>query len=241
MLARRHLTVMRPETYAARVLSVETDALIGYWPLWDGGATAVNMSGAGKDGTHTAVAMGNAGIGDGRTSGLYDGSTSYTNIYSAGLAAAFNGAEGSLLIWGKVSGVGVWTDGTIRALIGILAQVTDYVIMRFQGNGTILGGIVAGDTSKTAIFTSPTDALWHRFAISWSVLGNALKLYLDGVQQGATVTGLGTWSPASWLTNSSCIGANSTAPGQPFSGTLAHCALWSKALTADQIAYLSKA
>ena len=66
---------------------------IAYWPLSEAsGTTIVDASGNARNGAYTAVTLGQAGIGDGRTSASFDGSTSFGDLYSASLAGAFNGA-----------------------------------------------------------------------------------------------------------------------------------------------------
>jgi hypothetical protein len=379
------------DEYSSRILGTEASSLVGYWPLWDAGTAAVNVQGAGRAGTHTAVAMSNAGIGDGRTSGLYDGSTSYTNIYTAEMAGTelitnggfetaggggadiwgtweestgtgaiadegalvhggshaakltagaswwdtfiktpplvvvagatyqltfwtrgdgtspgrygiwnsssaswiaanistgvagttytqvsvpftapagciavriylyppnvnggiayfddvsvkavnpFNGAEGTLLIWAKVSAAGVWTDGAARGMVYLVVDANNKIFLaKNSTDNQIIVDYKAGGTDELATFAA-TSLNFMAVAATWSQSGDSVKWYLNGAQ-AASATSIGTWAgtPAATTT---VIGAGTTVPANVWSGSLAHCALWSKALSADQIAYLSK-
>ena len=227
--------------YFKKVLSVEPASFIGYWPLWEGSGTkAEDISGKARHGTHVGVTLGQPGIGDGRTSSLYDGSLDYTNIYSPALAAAFNGAEGTLLIWAKVANAGVWTDGTLRVLVDLQGGTDRIYIDRTATNNQLEFKYDAGATETIITDTSLAATTgWFCLALSWSKSGDAVKAYISGAQVGTTQTGLGTWTQV--LNTSFCIiGAYNVAPNYVWSGTLAHDALWSKALTATQIAYLSR-
>src|SRR3990170_6915704 len=105
-------------------------ALIGYWPLDEaaGASTVTDYSGQSNNGTPSNVTFGQAGIGDGRTSALFvPASSSYVNVYSAGLNTDFNGAEGTLAIWAKVSAAGVWTDAAFKRFVFLRADDNNYV------------------------------------------------------------------------------------------------------------------
>ena len=46
------------------------------------------------------------------SSGSFDGDSDMVNIYSSNLASDLDGDEGSFSAWLKVSGAGIWTDGS---------------------------------------------------------------------------------------------------------------------------------
>lgn len=224
-----------------RIVNTEPANLIGYWPLDEtSGTVARDYSGRGNNGAHSGVTLGQPGIGDGCTSPLYDGSTSYTNIYSTALAAAFNGAEGTLLIWAKVANAGVWADNAnVYRIATLTADANNYVDIQHYTTGVLYWESAAGATAKSVSLASLSTLGWMCIGITGSVSADQLIAYYNGAQTGSTQTGLGTWVGA--LAAGGCLlGTANTGPAYQWSGSLAHCALWSKALTPAQIAYIGK-
>lgn len=234
----------RRRCYEDKITGTEPANLIGYWPLGEPvGNAARNLSQySGLNGAHTATAVGEF-LADARGMGkcsVYDGTNSFTNIYSAKLASSFNGAEGTLLIWAKVASAGVWTDGGERLPAIISVDGDNRIFLEKYATENVLSVTYsAGATTKTVSDSSLSGSLaWFCLATTWSKSADAMKLYINGAQVGSTQTSLGTWagSPSACL-----VGAYSVTPQLPWSGSHSHCALWSKALTPGQIAYLSNA
>lgn len=191
------------------------------------------------DGTHVGVTLGQPGIGDGRTCPFYDGATDYTNIYSAALAAAFNGAEGTALIWAKVADAGVWTDGVARRLVNLEVNGSNYMILHKPSNNTLQAIYRAGAVSKSVSVGSLGARLgFISLGMTVSAAADEARVFIDGAQTGSTQTGLGAWAGTlfSWAT---VIGAANATPTLGWHGWLGHAALWSKALTPAQVAALS--
>lgn len=224
--------------YARRVLSVAADALIAYWPLSEpSGAAAIDQTGR-YHGAYTGVDLNYPGVGDGGSAPFFDGINDFCNIYSAALATAFNGAEGAVSIWMKVSGAGVWTDATLRRLMGLRVDANNQVnLSRSATSNTLLCQYLAGATSKTVSIGSQSSTDWLHLAMTWSKSADQMKVYFQGVQTGATQTGLGTWAGTFNSTRAN-IGADSTVPATVWSGNLAHAAIWTRALSAGEIAEL---
>ena len=123
--------------YYKKVLSLAGSSINGYWPMWEGsGSVSEDISSQGNTGAYTGVELGQAGIGDGRSCPLFDGTNDFNNVYSAGLDADFSNAEGTLAICGKVSAAGVWTDAAIRNLFSLAADGANFIEMR-KGGPTI--------------------------------------------------------------------------------------------------------
>ena len=101
-------------SYVSRVLGFGP---IAYWPLYESsGTTAACLVNAAQNGTYSAdVSLWppGPGIGDGNTAPEFDGATEWVNIDTAALVAAFNGAEGSFLIWARVFNVGGTSSGCV--------------------------------------------------------------------------------------------------------------------------------
>jgi hypothetical protein len=233
------LLLRRRRSYAQKVLALAPASLVAYLPLWaPSGSVAADQSGHGYNGAHTAVTLGQPGIGDGRTAAFYDGSTSFTNWYSAGLAGAFTGPAGTLSAWAKVSAAGVWTDGVLRFVAILGADANNYVrLLKNTTSNSFVASYTAGATLKQVAFTASPTVFFH-VAITWDKAADQVKIYYNGVQQGATATALGVWA-GSLAATTSVIGAASTAPLTVWNGSIAHVVLWSTALSAAQITQLA--
>lgn len=225
--------------YANRVKNTATANLIAYWPLWEAsGTTASDYSGNSRTGTYSNVTLGATGIGDGNTAASF--SSSYVNVYGAGLVGAFSGAEGTVMAWLNVANVGVWSDGITREFVTLMADSSNRVLCYRNGgaNGSLAAFLNAGGTLKSGGVTGLSTTSWFHMALTYSKSGDALKFYYNGTQQGATATGLGIWA-GSLASNTTVVGALSTAASNPWSGSIAHVAVWNTPLLAAQIAALA--
>lgn len=214
---------------------------IAYWPMAESsGSVALDATGNARNGAYTGVTLGNAGIGDGRTAASFNGSTSFNNIYSVSLAGAFNGQECTMAAWFQVSGAGVWTDATARRIFRLRSDGSNYIeLYKSNTNNLLEVDYIAGGTVKAVTSTALGGSVaWIHIAVTITKAGDALKFYLNGIQSGATQTGLGTYVNALAATLC-CIGAASTAPITVWSGLLAHAALWSTPLSAAQVLSLA--
>lgn len=211
---------------------------IAYWPQAEpSGTTIGDESGNGRSGTYVGVTLGQPGIGDGRTAAGYAGATSYGNIYSASLSNAI-AFDGACAAWIKMSAVGIWTDGVIRRalriqdtagtnIIGILKISNNTLRVEYTANGSVSNRDIGGQTTTG----------WLHIAATWSDTGNTLELFLNGVSRGTSASS-GTWN-GTLDSSKSVIGAQNTGAGNPWSGFIAHLALWNRALSAAEIASLA--
>lgn len=231
--------------YSRKVLSYNP---IAYWPLWETSGSAawdlvVNLRAPdplSRDGTYVGVTLGEPGIGDGNTSVLLDGNNDYINIFSAGLAAAFNGAAGTAAIWARVFDLATWSDGTIRKALLLRADVNNRIFLHkvdvpandwrheYRAGGVIEGQNTGGLTS--------TD--WIHYAVTWDKVADEVRSFIAGTQSGPTADTLGVWAGA--LSNvRTLIGANSMVPANVWHGWLAHGMLLDYALAPAGIADLA--
>lgn len=231
--------------YTQIVQQVAPANLLAYWIMGEAsGTTALDSSGNGRMGAYTGVTLGNAGIGDGRTSAGFDGATSFNNIFSASLAAAFNGSEGTVTSWARVSGSAVWTSGVAHRIVVFQVDANNQVqLRRGSTNNTLQWVYNAGGTTESVTLGSLSTLNWMFLAWTWSASADQCKAYYkDDVtpfaQVGVTQTGLGIWAgtPAATTTQ---IGSLNTTPAQVWNGTLAHAAVWNTPLTSAQIATLA--
>jgi hypothetical protein len=160
-------------------------------------------------------------------------------VFGSSLAAAFNGQEGTFALWLRVSGAGVWTDGVARRVVTLSSATEVVYIRRETVNNRIGFTYLAGGVTKTVpVDTLGGSLLWNHVAVTWSKAADQMKVYINGVQSGATQTGLGTWITTLAATTT-VIGAGNTTPSSVWSGNLAHAAVWSTPLSAGQIATLA--
>jgi len=222
--------------YTQKVIAL---APIAYWPLADlSGSTAVDESGNGRNGTYSNVTLGQPGIGDGRTGASFNGTTSYVDVSAA--RTAFNGNEGTLAGWIRITSVGVWTDATFREFVRFLADGSNIVLIdKSSTNNGVRFSRTGGGTNKVATDTSLAGTLgWFHVAMTWSKSADQQIHYINGVQVGATLTGLGTFSGTPAVTTS-CLGNASTTTANVHSGNLGQWALWATPLSAAQILALA--
>lgn len=204
------------------------------------GTVSTDYSPQKNDGAYTGVSLGYRGIGDGRTCPLFDGANDLNNIYSAALNTDFNGLEGTIAVWAKVSAAGVWADATLRVIMRLRVDASNEVQIRKTATANQLSWLyVAGGTTDSVASTALGAATdWLHLALTWSDSEDSLKAYANGVQVGLTQTTLGDWTGV--LSSTTChIGAASTTPTNVWDGYLAHAALWTTPLTAAQVAALA--
>lgn len=229
--------------YKSRIISLLGSSIVSYWPMNEmSGTAARDLSALGNNGTYDTVSLANTASpgGIGGFAPLFDGSDSVVDVYSAGLNTAFDPTKVTLAIWAKVSAAGVWTDSTVRYLVQIGADANNAVrIYKAGANNTLYVDYKAGGTAKTGGAGSHSPTGWTHYGITADVAGDAVKAYINGVQVGSTLTGLGTWSGA--LSSSLCvIGASATNSNNPYSGWLSHPLLLNKVATSDEMLKLAQ-
>lgn len=215
------------------------DALgpIAHWPLAESsGSIAADSSGNGRNGTYTNVALGAAGIGDGRTAATFvPASSPRVAVHSASLASAFNGAAGTLMIWAQVRAASVWGDGAARYMAQILADSSNQIYMRKNAGANSMQFVYVAGGVTEAVIATYSGVGWTHFAITWDKVANEVKAYTNGAQTLTTQGTLGTWAGTPVALNT-VLGAISTAGSSAWDGTLAHAAVFDRALTLAQIA-----
>lgn len=201
------------------------------------GATVTDSSGNGRNGTYVgSPTLGAAGIGDGGTAVTLNGSTQYGNVFSAGLAAAINGSEGTLACWFKVAAAGVWTDGASRQLVEIGNGTTNRLVLFKSNTANLLTAFYrAGSVTKSVNIGSSSTA-WVHLAMTWSAAADQMIAYINGVQSGATQTALGVWGA---VPTTALLGAFTAAPSNVWNGSLAHVVAYPTPLSAANILNLA--
>ena len=222
------------ESYSDRVLSYSP---IAYWQLNEtSGAAAVCSVNAAQNGTYTGVTLASSTGPDGQPVPLWDGANDYCAIRTDALAAAKNYDEGTMMIWGKMSGVGVWTDSTSRIMIQLQdanIAANNLVMKRTTDNGTLQISRLGDSTDKVRSTSGLSTTGWFHLAMTWTIAGDALISYYNGAA-GDAIAGNQAASNQTVIGSRTYIGAISTS-GQIWSGYLAHAAIWTSILTPTQI------
>jgi hypothetical protein len=233
-------TVAPPTSYSVTVM--ETPGLLGYWRLVDtGGTTAADASGRGMHGTYSG------GFTLGGPTAMADGT---------GGSVALNGSDGQVALPADVVGV---VDGEITVTAWVRTTDADapVVSMRRSGFGNPvldfhLGNNGVGNVGTgrptvllrddggggTVAFTSPTavnSGQWVFLAYTRTT-AKLNTIYVDGV---AVVTGTDTVNTITTdlvrIGREPVWGAGGTAN---LAGDVQDVAIWSRALTATEIATL---
>ena len=236
------LDEVRRKRYSQKVLTIQSADLIGYWQMAEpSGGVAVDSSPQGNDGAYSGVTLGQPGIGDGKTSTLFDGSTSINNIYSAGLNTDFDGTELTAMIWVKMRAASVWLDGKGRDLFHVGVDITDdyFVFRKTSNNNELQLRREGNNVSQLITKTSVSSLEWFHLAITISETDDEFIGYFTGVREGSILNSLGAYSGVLGSDDAN-IGDSVLAGIEPHDGVLAHAALWSAALSENKIARLSK-
>ncbi len=209
---------------------------IAYWPMGERfGSTAYDATQNHFNGGITGATLGEPGIGDGLTSMFFDAVNDRIDIYSAALAAAFNGSEGTLMTWLKVNDVGIWTDSTARTAVVLARIAGDQVaLQRNTTNNEFQWWYSAGGT-----FENYEDNLWGgnvgwlNSTVSWSKTADEAISYANGVAINTQNT-LGNFVGP--IAAGRCfIGAGDAFNFNPWHGWLAHAALFDRPLTPAEV------
>jgi hypothetical protein len=228
--------------YYQRVFEIVGTPIV-YFPLWEAsGVVAEDASGNSRDGAYPSDVSGwpvVTGIGDGNTAPAFDGTNDYVDVYSAGLGGAFDGAEGTVSIWARISDPNVWTDGVARYAFRLYADGANQIDIRKQTtNNTLRWRYEAGGTAELVELAALTTTTWMHLAIIWSSSQDKVRAFYNGTQTSTDQTGLGTWA-GSLDSNVSIVGAGSKTPNNAWAGLLAHFLVLDYAATPSQIEALA--
>ena len=203
------------------------------------GATAEDSSVNNHDGAYVNVTLAGYVGPDGANAPLFDPDVGniYVDAYSAGFANAFDGAELTIMIWLRVTDASVWTD-VARTAVFFRADSSNYIELTLRGDGpNLMVRRVGSGTSSQIITGAQSGVGWRCLQVTISETADEMKLFINGVQEGATATGLGAWvgPPASTV---STLGARNQIGTQEWAGGLALEGVWNAALSDSKIASL---
>ena len=229
------------ESYSDRVKNTQNASLVGHWRINEPSGTVIdNYEGtAARDGTLAGVTLAQTGIGDGETSGSWDATDDTIDIYSSSLNTAWAQGQSTVMIWTKVSGSGVWTDGAVRYMWRLFVDGSNQIYLRRSSTNNAINAFCnAGGTGGFASVTGLSITDWMCWIMTVDEAADVMTIYLDGVSQN-TVAVTGTWA-GNLGSNNTLIGAvRLSTVADVWDGFAAHCAVWTTVLSSSEITDLS--
>jgi hypothetical protein len=218
----------RRRRYWQKAQGIDPANIVAHWAINDkAGSVAEDISPQGNDGVHTAVSLAQPGIGDGWTSGLYDGSTSVTALHSAGFEADLDLNEISIALFGKMSGAGVWTDGSEDRIFNMDGAAGNFYLMRKSSANNQLDVLrkANGQATQTRSISSFSPSGFFHFGFTASRNDDEFKLYIAGAQSGSTLTSLPLFS-GPLNVGGTVLGAGNTGAALAWNGYIQHVIIW---------------
>ena len=229
--------------HADKVLSLRRESLVLALLLDEsGGTVAYNAEGTlDRNGAYVNAVPGAQIFLDGSPAPVLDGTGDYINLYSASLNAALSAVsygEVTINLFQIVSAAADWTDGINHRALEIAADGSNTFRFTKSANNQYQIQYTAGGTAD-AIAVTHSSIDWTCMGMVVSKSGDTMKAFVNGVQQGATQTGIGTWAGA--LASTSCVlGAANTSAVVPWKGSFKYLTIHSIAFTNDEMAYMGK-
>jgi hypothetical protein len=227
--------------YYQQVQNTFGSSLIAYWTLGDtSGSVAYDSSGNGRNAIYSNATLDQPGKGDGKASVLYNGTTSFTNIYTTSFKNAFSGSVGTIgPFWFRTSASSVWIDGSIRYFFNMYAGGSDQIYIQKSNSASQINVIYkAGGTNFGRAITGIITTNWQSIAFTWDKTANEARTYFNGIQYGDTQKSLTTWG-GTMTTWGTAVGAFRTdAVSNVWNGYIQHFPIGNRALNPTEIAYL---
>ena len=164
---------------------------IGLYHLEDAGAAVVDSSSQGNNGTQTGMVTqvsAGAAFGFGMES-----NASTDRIEFDAISGDFDPLEGTVEMFFAASEVADWNDSADHWLVQLRADGNNvFEIAKGVSNNLIFRYRAAGTASQVTAATLD-DVVRHHYKLTWNKAADEVRAFIDGVQTGATQSGLGVW------------------------------------------------
>lgn len=193
------------DSFNSGITDARVRTVLGYTPIQylrmlerPGTLTALDSSGNSRNGLYSAanpniMLAQNAGPYGGQVPQFSPANTSWIDAYSASFGAAANGAEGAAFIIVKADPT-MWGDGIQHWFWIMRASATYYLaLQKWSTNDQVRLRRFTVSTDISTGFSISTP-LWFCIGMDWSDSAGETKLYINGIQQGATATITVPWS-----------------------------------------------
>lgn len=209
-------------------------SIVEIWPFDESSGTVANGVVNGYDGSYTGVDLANDfSRVPGAMAPYFDGASDYVSLWSPQVQAGFNGALGTAgaLIRPTAGGL---VDGIQRHALYFAVNTTNYVsLFRSTINNRVDWRYTASGGVKS-IATTSVFAGWRHFSLTWSSAADEVKAYSNGVQSGATGTGMGAFV-GNIVDATTLAGASAKVPTTPWLGYLSYAYLLNRVATAPEL------
>lgn len=206
------------------------DVLVTEVPPIVGLINSVNSTGS----VTTRPTIGVSSGGHLTTAYSFDGTDDAVNIYSSELNSVFNPNEGTIIVWAKVSGSGVWTDVTARSILRIGVDSNNEIRLRRSATSNNLNVLYVSGAVSQSINVPTTTTSFFQLAMTFSKSADQVKAYLNGVQVGSAATGLGVWI-GNLLSSICAIGALTSTGNTVWSGLINDVSIYNRVLSDTEI------
>ena len=211
--------------------SIPTGGLVGYWKLDEtSGTSAADSSGGGNTGTLTNGPVWATG---GRDSGAltFDGVDDYVNLGTSTSLAG--GAAVTVSAWVKPTG----SNGEIIARRDVSQTFMSWELLIAGGKAKFTNMTSSGYNPDYTVTSNATisTGVWTHIAGVYTNADGVLRIYVNGVADGTT-NGSGTISSAAGVkTYMGAYSNGSSAPTNPFAGTIDDVRVYNRALSPQEI------
>ncbi len=209
---------------------------IAEWNFDDGaGSTAYDKSGNSYDGILVNSPSWSPGK-FGKALEFDSALNTSVNIYSANFANAFDTSEGTAELWFKANS-SIWTDGVNHRLLYIAADTDNRVTLHKSTlDNQLQFYYIAGGTNSGVSTSSSSYTDWTHAVITWSKSSDAVRAYINGKQEGSTVSSLGTWTGSIDETLAN-IGSQLSTGSSEWDGGIDQVRIYDYARTPAQVAW----
>ena len=193
-------------TQAARSGGAYTDKVLGYspiayWPMSEtSGLVADNLEGtAARDGSYTAQVALNDTLGpDGVNNAPYwDNNLATADLNTASLDSALDLDEFSIVLWMKIKDAATWTTNS-KQIFALYGTPSSNRLQFYIDTSARIIFYRISSTGGSAIRTSSAQNSldWLCLAATVSLTADEVRYFINGAQEGATITGNGAFNGA---------------------------------------------
>ncbi len=226
-------------SYIQKMERTYNSSFVGLWPLnEESGTVAYDISPNGYNATSSGLLRSNLQRSflapDGDKCAQFDGSASYINLYAA--ITKEPTTIGSISLLAAVPQANL-ASTTMMQIITLKYDASNYIDITFDTTAYRFNGTYEANDAKRGVNSlvynvdgGPQFPEWHQFGLTWTAAGDAVKFYVDGLQQGTTQTLLGTWSGAMAADTMVLGSSNSSSAADVLTGYIARVGVWSVVL-----------
>jgi len=206
---------------------------IAYWKLDEtSGTVATDVSGNARHGTYSASGLTLGGSFAPFVAPTFDGTNGHVNIYSASLAGAINGDEGTIVALIRPASLA----GTLNALRTTGGTADILRLGRAGSQGVATRQSTFGSTASLAGGAIVASS-WSLLVMSYSLTTTTARLYVNGNEVAATLTDVDVgWSSTPASVAMVISGITTLSPAARWAGEIAHVAIFNTVLSAANIA-----